>query len=94
MFVVFGSTCGEEFSASNGTITTPYYPGSFPIGEECTWTVNGPEGRHILIYIEDLRLASSPFLGSDTVTVCLSWFYRPQYTSAQTMWLVSIFQNM
>jgi len=68
VFAVFGSTCGEEFNASNGTITTPNYPGTW--GEDCTWTVNGTERGHILIYIEDIRLASSPFSGSDTLTVC------------------------
>jgi len=77
-FVGLGSSCDEVFNTPNGTITTPNYLGTYPGGKECNWTVNGTEGWHILVYIEDIRLASSPIFGSDTVTVRSIWFYRQE----------------
>ena len=57
----------------HGAITTPNYPSNYPGGEDCTWTIRGPDGYHIHVYFDDIKLESAAF-SADNITVSYMYF--------------------
>uniref|UniRef100_A0A3P8VP58 Signal peptide, CUB and EGF-like domain-containing protein 3 n=1 Tax=Cynoglossus semilaevis TaxID=244447 RepID=A0A3P8VP58_CYNSE len=48
--------CGGELGDFTGYIESPNYPGNYPANVECTWTINPPPKRRILIVVPEIFL--------------------------------------
>ncbi|XP_078140273.1 signal peptide, CUB and EGF-like domain-containing protein 2 isoform X2 [Centroberyx gerrardi] len=48
--------CGGELGDFTGYIESPNYPGNYPANIECTWTINPPPKRRILIVVPEIYL--------------------------------------
>lgn len=48
--------CGGELGEFAGYIESPNYPGNYPANTECTWTINPPPKRRILIVVPEIFL--------------------------------------
>ncbi|XP_072320673.1 signal peptide, CUB and EGF-like domain-containing protein 2 isoform X2 [Eucyclogobius newberryi] len=48
--------CGGELGDFSGFIESPNYPGNYPANVECTWTINPPPKRRILIVVPEIYL--------------------------------------
>ncbi|XP_028293545.1 signal peptide, CUB and EGF-like domain-containing protein 2 isoform X6 [Gouania willdenowi] len=48
--------CGGELGDFSGYIESPNYPGNYPANVECTWTINPPPKRRILIVVPEIYL--------------------------------------
>lgn len=48
--------CGGELGDFTGYIESPNYPGDYPANVECTWTINPPPKRRILIVVPEIFL--------------------------------------
>uniref|UniRef100_A0A8C7YFK2 Signal peptide, CUB domain, EGF-like 2 n=1 Tax=Oryzias sinensis TaxID=183150 RepID=A0A8C7YFK2_9TELE len=48
--------CGGELGEFTGYIESPNYPGNYPANIECTWTINPPPKRRILIVVPEIYL--------------------------------------
>ncbi|XP_045340400.1 signal peptide, CUB and EGF-like domain-containing protein 2 isoform X6 [Leopardus geoffroyi] len=48
--------CGGELGDFTGYIESPNYPGNYPANTECTWTINPPPKRRILIVVPEIFL--------------------------------------
>ncbi|KAM9658467.1 signal peptide, CUB and EGF-like domain-containing protein 2 isoform 3-T3 [Trichechus inunguis] len=48
--------CGGELGDFTGYIESPNYPGNYPANAECTWTINPPPKRRILIVVPEIFL--------------------------------------
>ncbi|MGH0130204.1 UNVERIFIED_CONTAM: hypothetical protein FKN15_041715 [Acipenser sinensis] len=48
--------CGGELGDFTGFIESPNYPGDYPANTECTWNINPPSKRRILIVVPEIFL--------------------------------------
>ncbi|XP_057604880.1 signal peptide, CUB and EGF-like domain-containing protein 2 isoform X5 [Hippopotamus amphibius kiboko] len=48
--------CGGELGDFTGYIESPNYPGNYPANTECTWTINPPPKRRILVVVPEIFL--------------------------------------
>lgn len=48
--------CGGELGDYMGFIESPNYPGDYPANVECTWIINPPPKRRILIVVPEIFL--------------------------------------
>lgn len=48
--------CGGHLGDFTGYIESPNYPGNYPANVECTWTINPPPKRRILIVVPEIFL--------------------------------------
>uniref|UniRef100_A0A8C5RM49 CUB domain-containing protein n=1 Tax=Laticauda laticaudata TaxID=8630 RepID=A0A8C5RM49_LATLA len=48
--------CGGELGEFTGYIESPNYPGNYPANTECTWIINPPPKRRILIVVPEIFL--------------------------------------
>ncbi|XP_038153665.1 signal peptide, CUB and EGF-like domain-containing protein 2 isoform X5 [Cyprinodon tularosa] len=48
--------CGGELGEFSGYIESPNYPGNYPANIECTWTINPPSKRRVLIVVPEIYL--------------------------------------
>ncbi|XP_058256140.1 signal peptide, CUB and EGF-like domain-containing protein 2 isoform X3 [Hemibagrus wyckioides] len=48
--------CGGELGDFTGFIESPNYPGDYPANMECTWIINPPPKRRILIVVPEIFL--------------------------------------
>ncbi|XP_029438200.1 signal peptide, CUB and EGF-like domain-containing protein 2 isoform X2 [Rhinatrema bivittatum] len=48
--------CGGELGDFTGYIESPNYPGNYPANTECTWNINPPPKRRILIVVPEIFL--------------------------------------
>lgn len=48
--------CGGELGDYTGYIESPNYPGDYPANVECTWNINPPPKRRILIVVPEIFL--------------------------------------
>lgn len=48
--------CGGELGDFTGYIESPNYPGNYPANVECTWNINPPPKRRILIVVPEIYL--------------------------------------
>lgn len=48
--------CGGELGEYTGYIESPNYPGNYPANVECTWNINPPPKRKILIVVPEIFL--------------------------------------
>ncbi|XP_076880056.1 signal peptide, CUB and EGF-like domain-containing protein 2 isoform X3 [Brachyhypopomus gauderio] len=48
--------CGGELGEYTGYIESPNYPGDYPANVECTWTINPPPKRRILMVVPEVFL--------------------------------------
>uniref|UniRef100_A0A8C3IGI3 Signal peptide, CUB domain and EGF like domain containing 2 n=1 Tax=Chrysemys picta bellii TaxID=8478 RepID=A0A8C3IGI3_CHRPI len=48
--------CGGELGDFTGYVESPNYPGNYPANIECTWTINPPPKRRILIVVPEIFL--------------------------------------
>ncbi|XP_053094331.1 signal peptide, CUB and EGF-like domain-containing protein 2 isoform X4 [Pangasianodon hypophthalmus] len=48
--------CGGELGEYTGFIESPNYPGDYPANVECTWIINPPPKRRILIVVPEIFL--------------------------------------
>ncbi|XP_006642554.3 signal peptide, CUB and EGF-like domain-containing protein 2 isoform X2 [Lepisosteus oculatus] len=48
--------CGGELGDFTGYIESPNYPGNYPANIECTWTINPPPKRRILLVVPEIFL--------------------------------------
>ncbi|XP_042076494.1 signal peptide, CUB and EGF-like domain-containing protein 2 isoform X5 [Haplochromis burtoni] len=48
--------CGGELGDFTGYIESPNYPGNYPANIECTWIINPPPKRRILIVVPEIYL--------------------------------------
>ncbi|XP_075423180.1 signal peptide, CUB and EGF-like domain-containing protein 2 isoform X4 [Ascaphus truei] len=48
--------CGGELGDFTGYIESPNYPGNYPANTECTWNLNPPPKRRILIVVPEIFL--------------------------------------
>ncbi|KAM8939703.1 signal peptide, CUB and EGF-like domain-containing protein 2 [Pelodytes ibericus] len=49
--------CGGELGDFTGYIESPNYPGDYPANAECTWVINPPPKRRILIVVPEIFLS-------------------------------------
>ncbi|XP_069094905.1 signal peptide, CUB and EGF-like domain-containing protein 3 isoform X1 [Pleurodeles waltl] len=55
--------CGGELGEFTGYIESPNYPGNYPAHVECTWNINPPPKRKILIVVPEIFLPSEDECG-------------------------------
>lgn len=56
-YIPFSDThCGGELGEFTGYVESPNYPGNYPANTECTWTINPPPKRRILIVVPEIFL--------------------------------------
>uniref|UniRef100_A0A672U5S2 Signal peptide, CUB and EGF-like domain-containing protein 3 n=1 Tax=Strigops habroptila TaxID=2489341 RepID=A0A672U5S2_STRHB len=55
--------CGGELGEYTGYIESPNYPGNYPANIECTWNINPPPKRKILIVVPEIFLPSEDECG-------------------------------
>lgn len=55
--------CGGELGEFMGYIESPNYPGNYPANVECTWNINPPSKRKILIVVPEIFLPSEDECG-------------------------------
>ncbi|XP_074855022.1 signal peptide, CUB and EGF-like domain-containing protein 2 isoform X4 [Carettochelys insculpta] len=48
--------CGGELGDFTGYVESPNYPGNYPANVECTWNINPPPKRRILIVVPEIYL--------------------------------------
>uniref|UniRef100_A0A8C8SYT5 Signal peptide, CUB domain and EGF like domain containing 2 n=1 Tax=Pelusios castaneus TaxID=367368 RepID=A0A8C8SYT5_9SAUR len=48
--------CGGELGDFTGYVESPNYPGNYPANIECTWNINPPPKRRILIVVPEIFL--------------------------------------
>ncbi|XP_061598844.1 signal peptide, CUB and EGF-like domain-containing protein 2 isoform X4 [Cololabis saira] len=48
--------CGGQLGDYTGFIESPNFPGNYPANVECTWTINPPAKRRILIVVPEIYL--------------------------------------
>uniref|UniRef100_A0A8D0N633 Signal peptide, CUB and EGF-like domain-containing protein 2 n=1 Tax=Sus scrofa TaxID=9823 RepID=A0A8D0N633_PIG len=48
--------CGGELGDFTGYIESPNYPGNYPANAECTWVINPPPKRRILVVVPEIFL--------------------------------------
>ncbi|XP_077177878.1 signal peptide, CUB and EGF-like domain-containing protein 2 isoform X3 [Paroedura picta] len=48
--------CGGDLGEFTGYIESPNYPGNYPANTECTWMINPPPKRRILIVVPEIFL--------------------------------------
>ena len=62
--------CGATVSGlSHGTVRSPGYPGQYPHGRDCTWTIQGEPGKRIQFHFATLRIESHRTCDYDYVEV-------------------------
>ena len=63
--------CGDDIrNGTSGTITSPGYPGSYPINRTCVWTIRVPAGNNIKLVFSFLDLEHHPNCSYDYLEVC------------------------
>ncbi|XP_053313836.1 signal peptide, CUB and EGF-like domain-containing protein 3 [Spea bombifrons] len=55
--------CGGELGDYTGYLESPNYPGNYPSSVECTWTINPPPKRKILVVVPEIFLPSEDECG-------------------------------
>ncbi|XP_043932505.1 signal peptide, CUB and EGF-like domain-containing protein 3 isoform X2 [Protopterus annectens] len=55
--------CGGELGEFTGYIESPNFPGNYPANVECTWNINPPPKRKILIVVPEIFLPSEDECG-------------------------------
>ncbi|XP_012332408.2 suppressor of tumorigenicity 14 protein [Aotus nancymaae] len=43
------SSCGGYLRETEGTFTSPYYPGHYPPNMDCTWNIEVPNNKHVKV---------------------------------------------
>jgi cubilin len=61
--------CGTTLNATSGTITSPGYPGKYPLKRDCYWYVTTAPGRIITFYFANLQIENYSDCNHDTLTV-------------------------
>lgn len=61
--------CGGELTASYGSINSPGYPGNYPPGRDCYWTVAVQPGRLLTFAFGTLSLEQHPDCNFDFLEV-------------------------
>lgn len=73
--------CGGELGDFTGYIESPNYPGNYPANVECTWTINPPPKRRILIVVPEIYLPIEDECGDYLVMrkscKCLTYSWIP-----------------
>ncbi|KAM6977183.1 signal peptide, CUB and EGF-like domain-containing protein 3 isoform 3-T3 [Aplochiton taeniatus] len=64
--------CGGEMGEFTGYIESPNYPGNYPANVECTWHINPPSKRKILIVVPEIFLPSEDECG-DVLVMRKNW---------------------
>ncbi|XP_040193719.1 signal peptide, CUB and EGF-like domain-containing protein 3 isoform X1 [Rana temporaria] len=55
--------CGGELGDYTGFLESPNYPGNYPSSVECTWNINPPPKRKILLVVPEIFLPSEDECG-------------------------------
>ncbi|XP_068125509.1 signal peptide, CUB and EGF-like domain-containing protein 3 isoform X2 [Hyperolius riggenbachi] len=55
--------CGGELGDFTGFLESPNYPGNYPSNVECTWNINPPPKRKILLVVPEIFLPSEDECG-------------------------------
>ena len=50
--------CGGGYYSGNRTITSPNYPGNYPTGTECIYSIYQPVGNVIMLNFLDIEIES------------------------------------
>ncbi|XP_077015414.1 cubilin-like [Tamandua tetradactyla] len=61
--------CGGLLTAPHGSFASPGYPGNYPPGRDCVWTVTAPPGLLITLTFGTLRLEHHEDCGKDYLEV-------------------------
>lgn len=61
--------CGGNYTAENGTFTTPGYPESYPIDTECIWILRNSPGNRVMLNFDDFQLGDSENCDTDYVEI-------------------------
>ncbi|CAG5895667.1 unnamed protein product [Menidia menidia] len=61
--------CGEELTAPYGSINSPGYPGNYPPGRDCYWTVTVEPGLLIMFAFGTLSLENHPDCNFDFLEI-------------------------
>lgn len=77
--------CGGELGDYTGYIESPNYPGDYPANTECTWNINPPPKRRILIVVPEIFLPIEDECGDYLVMrkSCESEIFTEAYLSGQ-----------
>lgn len=61
--------CGGIFTSEEGTIASPNYPRSYPIGANCEWTLSTSPGNNVYITFEQFDLEYSEGCNEDYLEI-------------------------
>uniref|UniRef100_A0A8C9QZL2 Signal peptide, CUB and EGF-like domain-containing protein 2 n=1 Tax=Scleropages formosus TaxID=113540 RepID=A0A8C9QZL2_SCLFO len=64
--------CGGHMGEYTGYIESPNYPGNYPANVECTWNINPPSKRKILVVVPEIFLPSEDECG-DVLVMRKNW---------------------
>ena len=63
--------CGPSLlTDSEGTVTSPGHPGSFPSYSNCTWTIQVGDSDNITLFFDSFSMGGLPFYAGSE---CLFW---------------------
>nr|XP_023696327.1 signal peptide, CUB and EGF-like domain-containing protein 3 isoform X1 [Paramormyrops kingsleyae] len=64
--------CGGQMGEYTGYIESPNYPGNYPANVECTWNINPPPKRKVLMVVPEIFLPSEDGCG-DVLVMRKNW---------------------
>lgn len=63
--------CGPSLlTASEGKVTSPGHPGSFPSHSNCTWTIQVADNDNITLVFDSFQMGNNPMSEGDE---CFLW---------------------
>ncbi|XP_048238874.1 cubilin-like [Haliotis rufescens] len=61
--------CGSSLTDTYGTLTSPNYPGNYPVNKDCQWKITVPSGSYIKLTITSFDLETHSNCSYDVVEV-------------------------
>ncbi|KAG7199007.1 hypothetical protein KM043_013159 [Ampulex compressa] len=59
MYSPLNSACGGNYSSPSGTVASPGYPESYPLGSECIWILKNSPGNRVSLSFSNFELEQS-----------------------------------
>ena len=66
--VRFGS-CGGDFTAPKGILTTPSFPEEYPEDQICDYTISIPPGKYVILTFKVFDVKCNEVAGSDFLEI-------------------------
>ncbi|KAM7358205.1 cubilin 2 [Cochliomyia hominivorax] len=62
-------TCGGSIQSARGSLTSPYYPSTYPQNIECVWMLQGTKGTYMELQFDQIDIAKSEHCNEDYLEI-------------------------